>query len=491
MQTKQDIIQWLEDNRDRFIAMADEIWANPEIAWNEFMASGMQADFLNSEGFKVWSIEDMPTAFIAEWGEGAPVIGFIGEYDALPGLSQKIQTTAEAIEENGHGHGCGHNLLGVSCLASALVAKEWLEATGTPGKVRYYGCPAEEQGSAKAYMARAGIFNDLDVAFNFHPASVNIAMKGNSVGVYDAKFRFHGRTSHAGGSPHLGRSALDAVELMNVGVNYLREHVLPTVRMHYVITKGGEAPNIVPDLAEVWYFLRAIRPEGLQELVERVQKIAEGAALMTETTFEEIFGSSCAVVMNSHYLADLQYEVMKEIGAPQFSDEEMNFAQQINDQYPEANAKSTADLFDLPDELTEKPLIEAVLPPYPGNKVWTGSSDVGDVSQCTPVCMLRTTCFTTGTPGHSWGNVATGGMSIGHKGMLYAAKIMAVAAMECYSDHTHIDKAREEFEKATKGRPYKNMIPNDMVKPVIEYDASPDSLPNRYPQYTFYDSKKH
>jgi aminobenzoyl-glutamate utilization protein B len=207
MQTKDDLIQWLDDNKDTFIEMADEIWAAPEIAWHEFRSSQLQADFLADEDFTVWSIADMPTAFVAEWGEGNPIIGFIGEYDALPGLSQKVQVEPEPVEAGAPGHGCGHNLLGTGAVASTMAIKKWLEATGQPGTVRYYGCPAEERLSAKAFMARAGVFDDLDVAFNFHPGSSNNASKGSSVALYSFKFRFHGRTAHAGGSPHLGRSA--------------------------------------------------------------------------------------------------------------------------------------------------------------------------------------------------------------------------------------------------------------------------------------------
>jgi aminobenzoyl-glutamate utilization protein B len=488
MKTQKDLIQWLDQQQSRFTKMADDIWATPEIAWQEYTSAKIQADFLAEEGFTIYSLADMPTAFIAEWGEGDPVIGFIGEYDALPGLSQKCQPTPDPLENGGAGHGCGHNLLGTGALASAVAIKHWLKSTGNPGVVRYYGCPAEEQGSGKAYMARAGAFDDLAVAFNFHPSSVNVAMKPPSVGVYDAKFRFYGRTSHAGGSPHLGRSALDAVELMNVGVNYLREHVLTTNRMHYVITAGGEAPNIVPDFAEVWYFLRALEPGDLEDLITRVRKIADGATMMTETRVEEEFGSSCAAVLNNHYLADLQYAVMQEVGEMSFTDEEIAFAQTINDGNPDAVIKSTINKFHIPAEMAGQPLISANFPPFDPNQVWTGSSDVGDLSRCTPVSMLRTTCFPTGTPGHSWGNVATSGMSIGHKGMMHAAKIMAVAAMRCYIDPEHIQKARDEFQQSTQGEPYSTMMPDELVHPPIGHEPPAGNLAEQYPPFPSYKS---
>jgi aminobenzoyl-glutamate utilization protein B len=318
-----------------------------------------------------------------------------------------------------------------------------------------------------------------------------MAAKGGCVAVLDAHFRFHGRTAHAGGSPHLGRSALDAVELMNVGVNYLREHVLPDVRMHYVITKGGEAPNIVPDLAEVWYFLRAHQPDELEEVVRRVRKVAEGAALMTETTVEEIFGSSCANVLSNHYLADLQYAAMQLVGDIAFTPEEIAFAQQVNAAYPAEmftdSVKYLCEKLKVPEEIARQPLIAQNLPATDENEVSGGSTDVGDMSWCVPLSELGTTCFTSATPGHSWGNVATGGMSIGHKGMLHAAKIMAVAAIDCYTDPVHIQKARAEFDAAIKKHPYRSLIPAD-AKPYIAPDTPADALPTRFPQFPLYKS---
>jgi aminobenzoyl-glutamate utilization protein B len=494
MQTRQDLFEWLDENQQRFTNMADAIWEKPEVAWEEFFASQLQADFLNDEGFTVWSIADMPTSFVAEWGEGGPIIGFLGEYDALPGLSQKIQPTLEPVEKGAPGHGCGHNLLGTGAVASALVIKNWLEVTGTPGRVRYYGCPAEERLSAKAFMARAGVFDDLDVAFNFHPGSSNNASKGSSVALYSFKFQFHGRTSHAGGSPHLGRSALDAVELMNVGVNYLREHVLSNIRMHYVITKGGEAPNIVPDLAEVWYYLRAHQPDELTDLIERVRKVANGAALMTETRVEEIYDASCSNLLSNHTLADLQYKVIEELGAIDFTEEEIAFAEAIKDQYPkemfEDSVKYMRDKYKLPEEAVRKPLLASHPRPDDKDEVGGGSTDVGDASWCTPLSMVWTTCFALAAPAHSWGIVATAGMSIGHKGMIYAAKIMAAAAMDCYTDPTHIEKAREEFQKSTKGQPYKSNIPENVEKALIDVESPPGNLTERYPECPFYDRDK-
>jgi aminobenzoyl-glutamate utilization protein B len=255
---KKYVLQWLEENTARFTEMSDQIWETPEIMWEEFFASRLQAEFLEKEGFSITrDVAGMNTAFIAEWGEGKPIIAMIGEYDALPGLSQKKQATKEAAVEGGPGHGCGHNMLGTAGVAAAVAVQKWLQKSHISGTVRYYGCPAEEGGEGKVFMARAGLFDDLDAAFDYHPGALNATSKGGCVAVQSFRFRFNGVAAHAGGAPHRGRSALDAVELMNVGANYLREHVLDSIRIHYIITDGGQATNIVPETAEVEYCIRA------------------------------------------------------------------------------------------------------------------------------------------------------------------------------------------------------------------------------------------
>jgi aminobenzoyl-glutamate utilization protein B len=476
---KQDIIRTLEENAPSFTAMSDEIWAKPELAWKEFIASRLQADFLEGEGFAItWDLADVATAFVAEWGEGKPIIGFIGEYDALPGLSQKNQPVEEAIVEGAPGHGCGHNLLGAGMVAGAWAVKKWLESSGTPGTVRYYGCPAEEHGAAKVFMAREGVFDDLDAALNYHPADCNSPSKGSCVGVNSIYFRFHGRTSHAGGSPEKGRSALDGVELMNVGVNYLREHVKDDVRIHYTITKGGDAPNIVPALAEVFYYVRAAQPDYLQEVTDRVRDVAKGATLMTGTTVEEIYESACSSVLSNHYLADLQYQAMELVGPIEYSDEEIAYAQKINDAFPGTDSdyideiiedlKPPSEIVAILDNYRDKPLIGENFPALDEGIVEHGSTDVGDLSWVTPVSMLATTCFTTGSPGHSWGNVATSVHSIGHKGMMHAAKITAVTAVDLYTDPEHLRKIRQEFEQKTGPSGYRCPLPEHVKPPRYE-----------------------
>lgn len=478
----QEVIQWLDQNQSDFIELADQIWQHPEVAWKEFKSSRIQADYLEKEGFTItWDIGGMNTAFIAEWGEGKPILGFVGEYDALPGLSQKLQPTKEALIEGGDGHGCGHNLLGTGAVASAVAVQKWLKSKGASGTVRYYGCPAEEKGSGKVYMAMAGAFDDLDAALNFHPAKLNMPEKGGTVGVNAIYYRFHGRTAHAGGAPHKGRSALDAVELMNVGVNYLREHVKDDVRMHYIITEGGTAPNIVPDEAEVYYYLRAAKPDYLAEVVERVRKVAEGAALMTETSVEIRFEEGCSPLINNHYLADLQFQAMQSIGPIHFTPEEIKFAQQINDGFPDTNEDYIEDMIEYYKPTTENaealnayrdlPLIGENFIGLDEQIIATGSTDVGDLSQIVPVSLLNTTCFPTGCPGHSWGNVAAAGMSIGHKGMMHAAKVMALTAVELYSDPDHLVEIHREFDQKRGGKTYVPMIPKDAKPPRYDPQA--------------------
>jgi aminobenzoyl-glutamate utilization protein B len=480
-ESTQYVIDWLDQNQSGFIEIADQIWRTPELAWKEFKSSRLQADYLENEGFSVtWDIGGLNTAFMAEWGEGKPILGFIGEYDALPGLSQKNQPTKEPIIEGGPGHGCGHNLLGTGAVASAVAVQKWLKSSGESGTVRYYGCPAEEKGSGKVFMARASAFDDLDAALNFHPGHINAPSKGGAVGVNAIYYRFFGRSAHAGGSPHQGRSALDAVELMNVGVNYLREHVKDDVRMHYIITKGGTAPNIVPEEAEVYYYIRAAKPDYLAEVVERVRKVAEGAALMTETTFEVYFEEGCSALLSNHYLADLQYQAMQLIGPITFTQEEIDFAQTINDAFPGTNSdyiddkieyyKPAPEIIDAFDEYRDQPLMGRNFNALDEHIIGTGSTDVGDLSQIIPVSLLRTTCFPTGCPGHSWGNVAASGMSIGHKGMMHAAKIMAVTAVELCSNPNHLVRIHQEFKRQTGGKAYVSPIPEDAKPPRYEPD---------------------
>lgn len=474
MKMKDEVISWLDKNQKIFTDITDEIWKDPEVAYKEFKASKLQADYLEKEGFKItWDIGGLNTAFKAEWGNGGPILGLLGEYDALPGLSQKNQAKQEPVVPNTPGHGCGHNLLGGAGVACAAAVKRWLESTKTKGVIRYYGCPAEELLTGKTFMAKSGTFNDLDAAFGYHPAGITGPSINSSLGLNDVSFSFFGKTAHAAGDPHQGRSALDAVELMNVGVNYLREHVRDKVRIHYVIKKGGDVPNIVPQEAEVWYFVRANEREELDQVTDRIRKIAQGAAMMTDTQMKETFNGSCSAVLPNHYIADLLLESMKTLGPLHFTKEEKAYAKAINDGFPKKQTEEYFKTLKIPPELEHKrdqivgqALLEDFFRPMDETKVMMGSTDVGDVSWITPLGNFYTACCATGATGHSWGVAATCGMSIGHKGMMYAAKVMAITAIDMYTNPQHIKKAKEEFLKSTEGKPYVSPIPDDMKPPM-------------------------
>ena len=314
-------------------------------------------------------------------------------------------------------------------------------------------------------MARVGAFDDLDAAFNFHPAYTNYASKGSTLSVRSMRFRFYGRTAHAAAMPHMGRSALDAVELMNIGANYLREHVLDHVRIHYVITNGGLAPNIVPDKAEVYYYARAHLPHQVEEVANRIRKIAQGAAMMTETRVEEHFEAGSTCVLNNHGLADLQHESMQAIGSIEFTAEEEAYATEINSNNPPGNSVTVGSYMGLAPHQLNRPLIGDVFASPDAGRVFPVSTDVGDLSWKTPVSMLNTACWPMNVAAHSWGVVASGGMGIGHKGMMYAAKVMAHSAIELYSNPARLQAVREEFEAATSAVSYICPLPDDKQPP--------------------------
>ncbi len=470
MRGNQVIADWLDEHERRFTRMSDEIWDNPELQFLEFKASKLQAGFLAAEGFRVtWDIGGLSTAFAAEWGSGKPVIAFAGEYDALPGLSQQNQSAPDPITAGAPGHGCGHNLLGTGCLAAAVALKEWLQRSGSAGTVRYYGCPAEEGGSGKVFMGRAGAFDDLDATFNWHPWYINSAMKGSLLSVNRYYFRFHGKTAHAAADPHSGRSALDALELMNIGVNYLREHVTDDVRLHYAILSGGLAPNVVPDYAESYYYIRANEPDNLEDVSQRVIRIAKGAAMMTDTQVEIVYKSGSTRVLSNEALADLQYEVMRELGGIVFTEEEQAYAAAINQHFGDSNVKTLVNRYGVDPAKAERALIGDVLPSNDKDIVSPGSSDMGDMSWYAPCSMLQTATWASRAAAHSWGVVATGRTSIGHKGMMYAAKVMALAAAELILSPETLERAQEEFRAVIERTPYKCPIPDDVPAPSYEH----------------------
>jgi aminobenzoyl-glutamate utilization protein B len=468
-----DISTWIEAHQGEFTNLSDKIWALAETGYQEKHSARTLAEALAQAGFTIqYGVAGIPTAFIASYGEARPVIALLGEYDALPGLSQQAVPERQPIVEGGHGHGCGHNLLGVAALAAALAVKQAIQAGDVTGTVRFYGCPAEENGSGKAFMVRAGLFQNVDLALTWHPSSFNGVITVNFLSNIKVKFRFHGTASHAAADPHHGRSALDAVELMNVGVNYLREHIIPDARLHYVILNGGGiAPNVVPPFAESLYMIRAPRPDQLKPIYERVVDIARGAALMTGTRMENLVISGASNLVVNHTIVDLLQTQLETIGAPAFSPAEMDFARQISTTFPDKDASSFTPMLgtrakEIVAAAKKAILYTDILPVNREPAVLPGSTDVGDVSWAVPTGQVTTTCYAFGTPGHSWQLVAQGGMSIGHKGMLLAAKVLASSTLAFLADPQLLNKAREEHEAHLADSPFVSLIPDEVQPPI-------------------------
>ena len=437
------------------IALSDRIWSYAESSLQEFRSAKDSADFLEKQGFTIErNIAGIETAFVATWGCGEPKLGFLAEYDALPGLSNLVAPYQEAIEGAASGHGCGHNLLGVACAAAVLCLKEIMTEQNIAGTIIYYGCPAEENYSAKVPMVAEGVFKGLAAAFAYHPSSLHNVSLSSSVANNSIKFTFKGRTAHAGGDPHNGRSALDAVELMNVGANYLREHVISDARIHYIITEGGKAPNIVPERAQVWYFIRAPKVNQLNEIVNRMKKVAQGAAMMTETEVEIVLESGVYNMLNNETLGRVVHQVMQDIPAPAWTDDELNFASEMIKSIPEAQL--VAKLESLGEKVDATIPLATRLNPMDGKgKVMTGSTDVSDVSWQVPTITFGTACYPWAGNGHSWMVTACSGHSIGHKGMLYAGKIMIEASLRLLAKPGILETAQEEHLKSIAGIEYK------------------------------------
>ncbi len=437
----------------------------------EFKSSSLLKKTLNKAGFSVSSdVADMPTAFYADYGKGKPVIGILGEYDALPGLSQKAKPIKEVLTEGAPGHGCGHNLLGVGSLGAVLAVKDAIDLGSISGTIRYYGCPAEETFNAKGYMIREGLFDDVDIAMTWHPGNFNMLNLMSSLAINSVVFKFHGRTAHAAGDPQNGRSALDAVELMNIGANFMREHMISDARLHYVITHGGDAPNIVPAEAEVHYFVRAPERHQVEELYARLINIAKGATLMTETTMEIDFLSGMYNTMYTKVVDDVISNSMKKVGAPRFNRDDIAFAVELKKTIPKNSLEGyyrliPPDMIEFAKAILSQPLNKLIIPPMGKGKVMPGSTDVADVSWKLPLGEFGTACEILGSPGHSWQNTATSGMSIGHKGMLTAAKILAVSALEFMQKPNLVENALKEHNLAHKDKPYKSVLPDGLKPP--------------------------
>lgn len=452
------------------VKLGREVWGFAEVGLREENSASVEVAYLKQQGFAVKEgAGGMPTAFVAEWGSGRPVLGFLGEYDALAGLSQKVVPHREPVAEGAPGHGCGHNLLGAAAAGSAVALKRYLQERGLAGTVRHYGCPAEETLVGKVFMARDGVFDDLDAAITWHPGSANTVQLGSSNGVNSAKFTFFGKTAHAASDPQNGRSALDAVELMNVGSNYLREHVIPDARLHYVVTEGGGQPNVVPARAQVWYYVRAPHRPQVDEVYARLMDVARGAALMTGTTFEVEFLAGCYDVLPNEVLANAALDVFRTAGAPVWTDNEMEFAKELTTSLNRQETEAALRAMNAPKELFSQVMNTTVIDPLDKGKVGAGSTDVGDVSWIVPTVQVSAACWPIGSPGHSWQVAASSGHATGERGMLKAAEVMAGTAVLLLHDPDLLKKAKEEFSTRLEGHEYRSPLPEGLKPPLGQF----------------------
>lgn len=458
---KRAALSFIEQHKDIFTGVADYVWAHPELSLKEFQCAAYYEKVLEEGGFTVEKgVDGIETAFTGSYGSGHPVIGILGEFDALSGLSQACGATEhQPLVEGGAGHGCGHNMLGAGALTAAFAVKNYLETSGHEGTVIFYGCPGEEGGAAKAFMARDNMWRALDAAFSWHPEDVNEVKTGTNNSTIQVMYTFHGRSAHAAGDPENGRSALDAVELMNTGVQYLREHMKSECRVHYAITDaGGISPNVVQDHATVLYMVRAGKVRNCVELQKRVDKIAEGAALMTETTFERTFIDGTADLVPNFALEKVLYDNFAQVELPTYTEEELAFAGKVHATCPVNTAPGFAPTLDediraYSEEKSQHgtiPINNYLMPLYHSTAFCAGSTDVGDVSWQTPTAQIHCAGFVSGAPGHSWQNVSCGGSSIGHKALLLAGKVLALSAIDLYEKPELLKEARAEFEKRTE-----------------------------------------
>ncbi|MEF8789509.1 MAG: amidohydrolase [Haloarculaceae archaeon] len=467
------VFETVDSSRERLYELAQELWETPELGLHEYESSELLVETLREEGFEVETdVGGMPTAFVATYGEAGPKVGILGEFDALPGLSQKVKADRDPIEEGEPGHGCGHNLFGVAALGGAVAVKRAIESGDVEGTIRYYGCPAEETLVGKTYMARAGVFDDLDAALTWHPGDLSTPRLGSSNALNSIVFEFEGESAHAAGSPESGRSALDGVELMNTGVEYMREHISDDARLHYSIVDGGDAPNVVPAQASVWYFVRAPSREEVERNTEWLRDIAEAATMMSQTEVDERFLSGCYDYLANHTISDVIWEQMQAVGPIEYEEADHAFARDLLETVPDD--RRAAELAGLPEAVRETVEDHALYPepvePYDEGDMTAGSTEVGDVSYITPTAQFSAATWPVGTPGHSWQVVASNG-DFGQKGIAFAAKVLAGTAYELMTDPETLEAAREEFVEATDGEPYETPLPPE-AEPPFDMTAS-------------------
>ncbi|RRB17141.1 amidohydrolase [Larkinella knui] len=456
---QQDVLKGLDSKSAHYGELSRQIWDWAEVGYQEQKSSALLQDELTKEGFSVKvGIAGIPTAFVATFGSGKPVIGILAEYDALPGITQDATPERKPIDTKKAGHACGHNLFGPGSVASAIAVKNWLQKSGKSGTIRLYGTPAEEGGSGKVYMVREGLFNDTDVVLHWHPADRNGADPSTSLANITAKFRFRGIAAHAAASPERGRSALDGVESMNYMINMMREHIPSDTRIHYVITKGGEAPNVVPDFAEVYYYVRHKNRQILVDIWKRMVKAAEGAGLGTETKMEyEIIGGVYNL-LPVESLSQLMHKNLSLVGGVSYTAEETRFAEKLGES------------FGTNFGAIRKPGEAATVSPFANKNdlLSSASTDVGDVSWVVPTVGLSAATWVPGTAAHSWQAVASSGTSIGVKGMMVAAKSLSLTAIDLFKDPALIQKARADWQQA-RGADFNYEALLGNRKPALDY----------------------
>lgn len=460
-QAQKILMDWFEKNQQVAIDTSKKIWDLAEIQFEEFKSAELLSNWLESEGFTIErGVANMPTAFVATYSTAdKPVIGIIAEYDALEGLGCEIADTHIPTGKNGHA--CGHNLFGTASTSAAIAIKNAMEELGVKGTLKLFGCPAEEGGSAKVFMVRDGVFDGLDAMIAWHPANATMCTMASSLAIYGVKFAFHGIAAHAGVTPHLGRSALDGAILMDVGVNYLREHMTTSCRIHSVITNGGIAPNIVPSEAEIYYYLRAPQRSEVDDLFERVKDIAKGAALMTGTTVDYKIVSASSNSISSKAISEVALKNLLKVGGPKFTPEEYEFAAKLNvDVKLQDKLENMMFMYHISDEHCKDNLYEGI-----GESMLEGttapySGDGGDVSWQVPFASYNVACQTVGTGNHSWQQTVCAGMGIGQKGMLVAAKALSLTGVELMTSPDVLKAAKKELDDKLKDYPYTSPLPD-------------------------------
>ena len=469
---KKTAISWVDGSKANFEEIAKYLWDNPELSLAEFKSSGKLQEYLAKNGFKIEKgVAGMQTAFVATWGSGKPVIGFLAEFDALPGLSQVAGKVArEAIIPGAPGHGCGHNLFGPTSVTAAIATKVAMEKHGIKGTIKLFGCPAEETLVGKIFMARDGVFDGTDIMISWHPWDFNGVNDASWLAMTSVKFQFKGRSAHAALAPHAGRSALDGVELMDIGMNFMREHVIQEARIHYVITKGGEAPNVVPPDAEVWYFIRAPRRTQVDEIWKWMQDVAKGAALMSQTTTSNKLLAATWEVLPNKVLIKLGEANIKAVGTPQFTTEDQKFGEEILKSLGKEVKGETFDTTITSADLTKT---------FPNLKVMPASTDEGNVNWMFPSISFRAATAAKGTPLHTWQMVCQTGSPPASKASLTASKWMAATALDCLTKPEVISEAWKELNQYLAETKYYHPIPADLKVPSFKdlYGIEPEAVP--------------